>query len=401
MKKNGGLKIAVVLVLIILAAALSINPIKTQTNLGLDLQGGAHVVLQAIPDEGQTITDDDMTKLTAIMRKRIDEFGVTEPTIQREGSDRLIVEMAGIDDPDKAIELLGKTAKLEFIGPDGVVILSGSDLKNATASYDQQTGQPQINLEFTDEGTKKFGNATARFIGQQIGIYLDGELIQNPVVQEAILNGQARISGGFATIDDALNSAALLRGGALPVNMEIMSKRTVGPILGAESLQKSFYAALVGLVLLCIFLIAYYRLPGAIAIISLVVYSLIVIWIINLINATLTLAGIAGFILSIGMAVDANIIIYERIKEELKAGKSLSAGIEAGFKRAFSTILDSNITTLIAAAVLFYLGTGTIKGFAVILAIGIIASMFTAIIFTRSLLRWTSTLVSNKKLYGA
>lgn len=401
MKKDGGMKLAVVLVLLIVAVILSIKPIKEHTKLGLDLQGGAHVVLQAIPDEGQAITSDDMDKLASIMRKRVDEFGVTEPTIQKEGSDRLIIELAGVADPDKAIALLGKTAKLEFVGPDGVVILTGSELKNAAAQYDQ-SGKPEVALEFSDEGSKKFGKATARFVGEPISIYLDGKLIEKATVENAILSGKAVISGGFNTVDEALETAALLRGGALPVNMEIMGKRTVGPVLGQESLQKSFYAAMVGMVLLCIFMIAYYRLPGVIALVSLVVYSLILIWVIIAIKATLTLPGIAGFILSIGMAVDANIIIYERIKEELRAGKSLMAGIESGFKRAFIAVFDSNTTTILAAVVLFYLGTGSVQGFAIILAIGNLASMFTAVVFTRTLLRWTASIPSfnNKWLYG-
>ncbi|MEG1501154.1 MAG: protein translocase subunit SecD, partial [Clostridiales bacterium] len=236
-----------------------------------------------------------------------------------------------------------------------------------------------------------------------IGIYLDGVLIQNPNVKQPIMDGAAEISGGFASFDEASNTAALLRGGALPVDIEVLSKRTVGPSLGQDSLDKSIKAAVIGMALLLLFMIGYYRLPGLLANVSLVVYSLLLLWALSLLHATLTLPGIAGFVLSIGMAVDANIIIYERLKEELKSGKSLIASIDAGFKRAFWTIFDSNITTLIAALVLFKFGTGSVQGFALTLSIGLVVNMFTAIFFTRGMLRWMASIksFSNKKLYGA
>ncbi len=406
MNKNSGAMILVVLILIAAATVLSITPLTSNMNLGLDLQGGAQVVLQAVPDEGQTVTSQDMNQLVSVLDQRVNELGVSEPIIQVEGTDRIIVELAGVDDPEAAIELIGKTAKLEFRDPTGAVILTGADLDNAYASINQRATTPgkqnEVVLEFNSEGANKFFEATAAYVGQNISIYLDDELIESATVQEPISGGVASISGGFATLQDASNLAALLRGGALPVDLEILSKSTVGPTLGADSLHESLYAAMIGFIILFAFLLLYYRLPGLWACVSLVVYALVLLWVLYLIHATLTLTSIAGFILSIGMAVDANIIIYERIREELYHGKSLKASIDSGFKRALWTILDSNITTLIAAVVLYVLGSGTIKGFALTLAIGLVASLFTAITFTRQMLRWTSDVhfLGSKKLYG-
>jgi len=401
MNRSNGIKLLVVFLLIAAAIYFSINPIKTGTHLGLDLQGGAHVVLQAVPEQGKKITDDDMVKLMAVMDKRVNELGVSEPKIQREGADRLIIELAGVDNPDKAIDVLGRMAKLEFQDPAGQVVVTGSDLKNAKARIDASTGKAEIILDFSPEGAKKFGAATARLVGQPINIVLDGKIIQSPKVDEPIMNGQARITGGF-TFKQASENAALLRAGALPVNVQIMEKRTVGPTLGKDSLSRSFNAIIIGLSAVFIFMLAYYRLPGLLADVSLLVYGLIVLWITVLLNAVLTLPGIAGFLLSVGMAVDANVIIYERLKEELRAGKSLRAAIDAAFKRAFWTIVDANVTTLIAATVLYYFGTGLIRGFAVTLSIGILTSMFTALTFTRWILTWTADLkiAKNRKLYG-
>ncbi|MGI6360888.1 MAG: protein translocase subunit SecD [Bacillota bacterium] len=403
MKGNSGLKLIIILAIITLAVVFSIKPLSENIRLGLDLQGGAQVVLQAQGEDGSTVTNEDMEKLAAVMRNRVDQFGVSEPIIQREGDSRLIIELAGVDNPEEAIDQLGRTAKLEFKDPAGQVILTGSDLKNATAHIDQSTGSPEVSLSFNAAGTEAFGNATARLIGQTISIYLDGELIQDPVVKSAIMDGQAVISGGYASLEEASDIASLLRGGALPVNIEILSKSTVGPTLGADSLNKSFKAIIIGMIGLIIFMIAYYRMPGLLTVVSLTVYGLILLWIMVGINATLTLPGIAGFVLSVGMAVDANIIIYERIKEELRIGKSLHAGIAAGFKRAFWTIFDSNLTTLIAAIVLIIFGTGPIKGFAIILALGLIASLFTALVFTRYLIRYVADIkrLQNTKYYGA
>jgi len=405
MKNNSGIKSLITIVLIVLALVFSIQPLVNNINLGLDLQGGAQVVLQAIPDEGEEITKENMDQLVAVMNNRVNELGVSEPIIQVEGNDRLIVELAGVDNPEEAISLIGKTAQLQFIDPYGNVLLTGADLADATAqinSSEAASKQNQVALKFTSQGSEIFYRATSQFVGQLIGIYLDGEKISEPQVSGPIPSGEAVISGGFSTYEEAANLAALLRGGSLPVEIEILSKSTVGPTLGSDSLQKSLVASAIGFIILFFFMILYYRLPGCWACISLIVYALLLLWTLNMLKATLTLTSIAGFILSVGMAVDANIIIYERIKEEMYNGKSLKAGIESGFKRAFTTILDSNVTTLIAAVVLYYFGTGTIKGFALTLSVGLIASMFTAITFTRLMLRWTAEVdcLAHKKFYG-
>lgn len=405
MNKSSGIKLAVVIAVIAAALIFSIKPLTENINLGLDLQGGAEVVLQAVPDEGQEVTSADMNQLVSVLDNRVNELGVSEPIIQVEGNDRIIVQLAGVDDPDEAIELIGKTAKLEFVDPLGNVILTGAELEDAYAQIDNTAdanSRNQVAFKLNKEGSEAFFNATSQYVGQIISITLDGETISSPVVEVPISGGEGVISGGFSTFEEANDLAALLRGGALPVNLEILSQKTVGPTLGADSLDKSLYAILIGFIILFAFMILYYRVPGIWACISLVVYSLILLWALNLLNAVLTLTSIAGFILSVGVAVDANIIIYERIREELYHGKSLKASIESGFKRAFWTIFDSNITTLIAAVVLYYFGTGTIKGFALTLSLGIIASMFTAIVLTRQMLRWMSdtSFLSNKKLYG-
>ena len=405
MNKTSGIKLTVVIVVIAAALIFSIKPLAENINLGLDLQGGAEVVLQAVPDEGQEVTAADMEQLVSVLDNRVNELGVSEPIIQVEGNDRLIVQLAGVDDPDQAIEIIGKTAQLEFVDPLGNVILTGAELEDAYAQIDNTKSaneRNQVAFKLNEKGREAFFNATTQYVGQVISITLDGEVISSPVVETPISEGEGVISGGFSTFEEASDLAALLRGGALPVDLEILSQRTVGPTLGADSLDKSIQAMGIGFIILFAFMIIYYRVPGIWACISLVVYSLILLWALNLINAVLTLTSIAGFILSVGVAVDANIIIYERIREELYHGKSLKASIDAGFKRAFWTIFDSNTTTLIAAVVLYYFGSGTIKGFALTLSLGIIASMFTAIVFTRQMLRWMSDIdfLSSKKLYG-
>ena len=405
MNKSSGIKLAAVIVLIAAALIFSIKPLTENINLGLDLQGGAEVVLQAVPGDGESVTAEDMNQLVSVIDNRVNELGVSEPNIQVEGSDRLIVQLAGVDNPAQAIEIIGKTAQLEFVDPLGNVILTGAQLEDAYAQIDNMASaneRNQVAFKLNEEGSKAFLEATTKYVGQVISITLDGEVISSPTVESPISGGEGVISGAFATFEEANDLAALLRGGALPVDLEILSQKTVGPTLGADSLDQSIHAIAIGFAVLFAFMIVYYRIPGIWACISLVVYSLILLWALNLINAVLTLTSIAGFILSVGVAVDANIIIYERIREELYHGKSLKASIDAGFKRAFWTIFDSNITTLIAAVVLYYLGSGTIKGFALTLSLGIIASMFTAIVFTRLMLRWMSDVnfLASKKLYG-
>jgi SecD/SecF fusion protein len=390
MKRGSILKLIAVIVLLAVAVTLSVQPLtdaEKGIRLGLDLRGGVHLVLQAEPGpDGAPITKEDMEKAKGIIEKRVNEMGLSEPIVQADlDKKRVIVDLAGVQDPDKAVEVLKTTAKLSFKDPQGNVVLEGSDLKDARAGTGQQGYV--VNLTFTPEGTKKFADVTAKSIGQKIGIYLDEDLLQNPTVQSAIPNGQAEITG-YTSLEEAANYAVLLRSGSLPVSMSIVEKRQVGASLGVDSLNKSIQAGLYGLGFIILFMLALYRLPGLVANLSLVLYALIILWALKGFGAILTLPGIAGFVLSIGMAVDLNIIIYERIKEEIRLGKSLRAAVEAGFSRAFITVFDSNITTMFAAATLYFLGTSAIKGFAITLAIGIIASLFTAVTFTRMIMRW-------------
>lgn len=402
MNLGNTLKLALVVVIVFALAIGLANPIKDNINLGLDLKGGVHVLLEAVDSPGNPVTPEAVKKVKAIIENRINQLGVKEPLVQMEGSRRIIVELAGIEDTQEAIDLIGKTAVLDFKTEDGKTVLTGKDLKDARASMDQ-SNQAQVELEFTSKGAKEFGEITTANVGRKIAIYLDNEKLTDPTVEEPITGGKAVIHGGYQTLADAEKHAILLRSGALPVTVEIREQRSVGPTLGADSLKKSFDAGLIGIAAIFIFMLAYYRLPGLLANLSLILYGTIVLGVLSLIHATLTLPGIAGFILSVGMAVDANIIIYERLKEELRFGKTLMAAIDAGFKRAFTTIFDSNVTTIIAAAVLAYFGTSSIRGFAITLIIGILASMLTAISFTRFALRLTakSNLVKNTKFYGA
>jgi len=367
-----------------------------------DLKGGVHVVLEAVETPDAPVTADRVKQAMAIIENRVNAFGVAEPIVQLEGSRRIIVELAGIDNPDEAVSNMIKTAYLEFKTEDGKTVLTGRQLKNAVAGINPQTNQAEVNLEFEPDGAKIFADVTAQNVGRQLAIVLDGNVIQAPAIREPIPNGRAQISP-YESLDEAENIAILLRSGSLPVKLEVMEKRTVGPTLGSDSLDKSIKAGIAGLIAILAFMIIYYRVPGLVANLALVIYTLLVLLIFAALHVTMTLPGIAGFLLSLGMAVDANIIIYERLKEEIKSGKTLRSAIDAGFKRAFVAILDSNVTTLIAAAVLYYFGTGPIKGFAVTLSIGILSSMFTAITMTRWILHLVaaSNLARNPKLYGA
>ncbi|MBQ2763629.1 MAG: protein translocase subunit SecD, partial [Firmicutes bacterium] len=358
------------------------------------------VTLQADPEEGQTVTSEDMANLTDIISNRVDEFGVAEPLIQQEGDDRIIVELAGLQDIEEAVAMLGTTAKLEFIGPNGDVILDGGQLSDAYVAQDNTTGGYQVALKFNSDGADAFAAATQQYIGQSISIVLDDEVLCSPTVEAVIADGNAVITN-IGSYEECAQLASLLRGGALPVDVEIIEERVVGPELGSDSLSKSYVAIIYGVVAVFLFMIIYYRLPGLLTCVSLLLYGVILFWIQCAINVTWTLPGIAAFLLSLGMAVDANIIIFERIKDELRKDRTLSAAVSSGFQRAFKAILDSNVTTLIATVVLFYFGVSSIKGFAITLSIGILASMFTAIVFTRFLLKLcaNSSALSKRSLY--
>ncbi len=359
---------------------LAVKPLYKMLNLGLDLQGGIHVVLEAVDTPQAPVNDEAMKKATDIINLRVNKLGIKEPVVQRQGARRIIVELAGEKDPDKAIETIGRTALLEFKDPDGKVIVTGADLKKADAVI--QNGENTVSLQFNDAGAKKFAEATKRLVGQNIGIYLDGELVQNPSVREEIDSGSAQISP-YESFKDAQNVAIILNSGALPVKLNVVENRTVSATLGADSIQSSLKAGLVGAVLVVLYLLPFYRLAGGVADFALAIYAFLMIVALVSLRATLTLPGIAGFILSIGMAVDANVLIYERIKEELRKGLTPRSAVVVGTNEAMRTIVDANLTTIIAGVVLYFYGTGPIRGFAVTLSLGIIISMLTAVVITR------------------
>jgi preprotein translocase subunit SecD len=425
MRKNIN-QFRILIVLALIAASVYII-MKLPFNLGLDLQGGTRLVLEGQPTEKVPLSDDAMAGAVAVVRNRIDALGVTEPIIQRKGRDQIVVELPGVKDPDRAISIIGDTALLEFVeaewapadetkltpekikefyGPEayldkvkitkGVevvsvrpivlkrVALTGGLLKGAWPGVDEY-GNPVVDIEFNSEGAKLFAESTSRSVGKPIAILLDKKIISAPNVREPIPSGKAQISGDF-TIEEVQDLVIKLKAGALPIPVKPIETRIVGPTLGRDSIDKSKMAGIIGFALVVAFMVLYYRLPGFMADLALVIYVTIVLAALSLLHVTLTLPGIAGFLLSIGMAVDANVIIFERLKEELRQGKTIRLSIDTSFQRAFSAILDSNVTTIIAAATLFFVGTGTIKGFAVTLSIGILVSMFTAIVITRMFL---------------
>ncbi|MDD6218945.1 MAG: protein translocase subunit SecD [Selenomonadaceae bacterium] len=400
MRKDCLGKLLAAIVIIIAVFAMFIEPLALSIRQGLDLQGGTHVVLEAEDTPTAQVNDDAMERVIRIMEKRVNELGLAEPIVQRQGARRIIVELPGVKDPDKAIAVIGKTAMLEFQDEDGNTVLTGTDLKEAHEQTDQQ-GQNLVGLEFTDEGGKKFAELTMNNVGRRIAILLDGEVLTAPNVKEAITGGKAVITGQ-RTLQEAHELAILLRSGALPVKVNIIETRTVGPSLGQDSKDKSVFAFAIGLGAVILFMAGFYRLSGIIADISLMAYVILLLAILKLLDATLTLPGVAGIILSIGMAVDANVLIFEHFKEEFLSGKSLRLSMDAGFKRAFTTIFDSNITTIIASIVLFCFGTGSIRGFAITLGLGVVLSMFTAITLTQYMVKnmIAANVFTNPKIYG-
>ncbi len=401
MEGKNRIKFLLPVLAIVILFAVFIKPLASTVKQGLDLQGGTHVVLQAKETPESKVDDDAINRSIQIIERRVNELGLTEPLIQRQGRDKIIVELPGVKDPEEAINMLGKTAMLEFKDMEGNTVLTGKDLKDSKASADQ-SGQPVVTLQFNEEGAKKFAELTARNVGKQIAILLDGKVLTAPRVSEPITGGNAQITGS-KDAQDAEHLAILLRSGSLPVKLEIAENRTVGPTLGQDSKDKSVKAFAIGLAGVFLFMLLYYKLSGLVADIVLLLYTLLLLLVMKGLNATLTLPGIAGIILSIGMAVDANVLIFERFKEEVAAGKTLRAAINAGFSRAFVTILDSNVTTIMAAAVLFYLGTGPVRGFAVTLALGVLISMFTAVTVTKFILSALigSNFTKNPAFFGA
>jgi preprotein translocase subunit SecD len=445
MQKQRGL-IALILGLIIAAIVVLV---QIPLQLGLDLRGGAQLTIQVKPTATATnITPEDLTAVKTVIENRINALGVSEPIVQTAGKDKIVVQLPGVTDPEQAERVLGGTAQLEFreqrqetegefrvnfalknqtetelsilrkqspatqetrdritelneslkktnaaiLGLFKPVGLVGKDLKNALPTPTQSGDGWEVLIDFSDEGGKKFAELTKNLAGtgRSIGIFLDNALISAPVVgiefaNTGITGGRAVITGNF-TVESANELAVQIRGGSLPFPVAVVENRTVGATLGQDSIRRSLIAGFAGLILVFIFMALYYRLPGIIADIALAIYTLLTLACFALIGVTLTLPGIAGFILSIGMAVDANVLIFERTREELRDGKSLYKSVESGFYRAFSSILDSNVTTLIACAALFWLGSGLVKGFALTLAIGVMVSMFTALTCSRTFL---------------
>ena len=382
---------AIVIIVIASVVTICVKPAK----LGLDLVGGSRLVLEAQPANNAIVTPDMMSSLQFAIENRVNKLGVSETVVQRAGDKRLVVEIPDVSDLNQAKAYIGETAELDFRKPvmtkDGEVDwiptgLTGKQLNRANLSTNSQNGQWVVDLEFNGEGTKMFGDLTKKMVGQQMAIFFNGELQSAPVIREPIMGGRAQISGGdngFA-YDEAKKMVDLLNAGALPVPAKIIEENTVGPTLGADSVAKSKAAGAIGLGFVMIFMALYYRAPGLIADLALVIYGTILFALFKAIPVTLTLAGIAGFILSIGMAVDANILIFERTKEELRAGRTLFTAINSGFDRAFTSIFDSNMTTIITCVILYCLGTSIVKGFALTLAIGVMVSMFSAITVTKN-----------------
>ena len=370
------------LVIFVPALILYFNKVK----LGLDLRGGTSVVLQA---QGK-IEADTMSKVRNIIERRVNSIGVAEPVIQLSGNDKLIVELAGIKDPQKAIELIGTTAKLEFRiknndGTYGPVLLEGSALKSAGVSRDQ-VGMPSVSFELNSKGANDFAKITRENVGKQLAIMLDNKEQSAPRINSEINGGSGSISGRF-TMEEANNLANLLKSGALPVEIKIVENRTVGATLGVDSIRQTGIAGLIALGVISVFMIAIYKIPGIVADIALLINGVLVLGLLSGIGAALTLPGIAGFILTLGMAVDSNVITYERIKEELRLGESLHDAVERGYENAFPAIIDGNLTTMLVAAVLFFLGTGPIKGFAVTLALGVVATVITGVFVSKIFLK--------------
>lgn len=382
--------------------------------LGLDLQGGAHLLYQAdVSGVSEAEVSESMEGLRDVIERRVNAFGVSEPVVQIEeagGEQRLIVELAGVREISEAIRLIGETPFLEFrtqrpeeerqqildaqaanqrLGEDAYFIpteLTGKYLKRANVQYGQTGIQAVVSLSFDEEGSLLFEKLTEENVGKQLAIYLDGFPISAPVVQQKITGGQAQITGNF-TLEEARDLVRRLNSGALPVPITLISQQSVEASLGQAELMRSLNAGVYGLLAVALFMIFWYRLPGFMAVLALLIYTALLLGIFKLVPVTLTAAGLAGFILSIGMAVDANILIFERFREEVKAGRTLAGSVEEGFNRAWASIRDSNMSSIITAFILYWFGTSLIKGFALTLGLGVVVSMFSAITITRTFFR--------------
>jgi SecD/SecF fusion protein len=443
-KRDAGILILVAILLGI--AAWLAFPIQ-KTNLGLDLQGGLSVILQGENTVTNPVTAEKMDQAVKVIQDRVNRLGVAEPEIQRQGTDKISVQLPGIKNPDQALQVIGKTAVLEFFDvkqfgtpyaseaealkaagvtstdqlPEGTEIVSwpatadsptgtdqwfvvttppvvsGSQLKSAGIGYEEQSNRPKVTMSFNSQGSTAFANITGKMAEteqitgeqQRLAIVLDGEVASAPLVHDQISGGDAEITGSFS-LDQAKNLALVLNTGRLPVKLVPVSQNSIGAILGKSALNQALLAGAVGLLLIMVFLIAYYRLLGVVASVALIIYGVLFIGILNGIGVTMTLPGIAGMILTLGMAVDANVLIFARMRDEVAAGKTIGAATNAGFKKAFRAVFDCNMTTVITAIILFWAASGSIKGFALTLGIGVVLSMFTAVLVTRSMLNLLS-----------
>jgi preprotein translocase subunit SecD len=377
------------------------------TRLGLDLQGGLRAEYQAVPDPGQQVTIEALNDIRTIIENRINQYGVAEPIVQTQGRDRIVVELPGVENEGQVRDLIGRTGRLEFYAvprdrasevqpnralPEGFELLFGGEQINSARAGFDQFNQPAVDVELRAEGARIFDDyAREAYRGQGasdlVAIVLDGNVQSAPEINARQFNGQVQIGGQFTTAE-VQSLVTVLRYGALPLELREVSISRISPTLGLNFLQQSVLAGAIGIALVFLFMLLHYRLPGAIACLALAYYALLVFAIFRFIPVTLTLAGVAAFVLSIGMAVDANILIFERTKEELRAGKTLFSAVEAGFNRAWNSIFDSNVSSILTAAILFYFGSPVIRGFALVLIIGVLVSMFTAITLSRELLRW-------------
>ena len=374
-----------------------LKPWGDAISLGLDLRGGVYTVYQA-EDTDDSDFDTKMNSTVSILTSRLTRQGFTEATVTRQGSDRIRVEIPNVSDPNQILTIIGTPAQLYFVDESGNNLMEGSMVKNAQAAQDQD-GKPCIAFELTDEGAKIFAEATAANLGKTISITLDGETISRATVNTVIAGGKGEITGNF-TADEAKNLATLILSGALPLNLTQLEVSAISATLGVEALDRAIQAGIIGVALVMLFMLFRYRLCGLVADIALTIYIMIVVLLLALTGAQLTLPGVAGIILGIGMAVDANVVIFERIREEVKNGRPIGSAVRKGFSNALSAIIDSNVTTIIAAVVLYAFGTGSVRGFALTLGIGVATSLVTAVFVTHKLLDIFADLgIKNQKLY--
>ena len=374
-----------------------LKPWGDAISLGLDLRGGVYTVYQA-ENNGDPDFDTKMESTVSILTSRLTRQGFTEATVTRQGSDRIRVEIPNVSDPNQILTIIGTPAQLYFVDESGNNLMEGGMVKNAQAAQDQD-GKPCIAFELTDEGAKIFAEATAANLGKTISITLDGETISRATVNTVIAGGKGEITGNF-TADEAKNLATLILSGALPLNLTQLEVSAISATLGVEALDRAIQAGIIGVALVMLFMLFRYRLCGLVADIALTIYIMIVVLLLALTGAQLTLPGVAGIILGIGMAVDANVVIFERVREEVKNGRPIGSAVRKGFSNALSAIIDSNVTTIIAAVVLYAFGTGSVRGFALTLGIGVATSLVTAVFVTHKLLDIFADLgIKNQKLY--